>query len=187
MALPPKGDPRRPLHLAVHSLRLLGGVWILFSTCAMSPFFLFRGRGSALSVSALIYLLPVFLFYVAPGASFIVLSVFVARKRAWAVIVSICLASLACLVALLGLAGIAYWLTSATFQPPMLFPLGLALLMVFAFAQLIYHLAKSFEVIRDAPPNERGFEPIMVPPAPVAEIFQHDQRDDRPPPPASAV
>ena len=37
MALPAKGDPRRPLHLAASSMRVMGILFLVLSTCAMYP------------------------------------------------------------------------------------------------------------------------------------------------------
>ena len=58
----------------------------------------------------------------------------------------------------------------------MFIPLGVVLLMLAAFGQLIYHLAKSFAAIRHTPPQERGFEPIMVPPTPASAIYHQPQQ-----------
>ena len=161
MPIPPKGDPRRPLHLAIRSMRLLGGILILFATCVGATFVL-RVSGSSRRppIAALISIL----LYLLPGASFILLALFLARRQLWAVVASICLASMALLGALLALLGllISAFGPHADFQPVLLVPLGVTAIVVAALVQLIYHLARSFTAIRIAEPQERGFEPIMV-------------------------
>ena len=104
MTIPPKGDPRRPLHLAIRSMRLLGGILILFATCATVPMLVLKGRGAAAAPPVLIVL--GLMFYVVPGVCFIVLSIFLARRQFWAVVASICMASVACLFALVMFVGL---------------------------------------------------------------------------------
>jgi hypothetical protein len=161
MPIPPRGDPRRPLHLAIRSMRLLGGILVLFATCATVPFVIRAGTGRTAPPWAMLIVLA---FYLVPGAGFIVLSIYLARRQAWAVVASICLASMALLVILLALLGLAMFAFGphADFELVLLVPLSVTLLIAAALGQLIYHLAKSFEAIRIAEPQERGFEPIMA-------------------------
>ena len=158
MPIPPRGDPRRPLQLAIRSMRLLGGILLLFSTCATAPFFLRGGRPGGVPWVALIGML----FYLAPGICFIVFAVFLARRQFWAVVASLCLASASCLLMLGALAFFVTFALRDDFQPILLVPLGVIALIVVALGQLIYHLARSFEAIRIVEPQERGFEPIMM-------------------------
>jgi hypothetical protein len=60
MALPPKGDPRRPLVLGVRSTRLFGIIFLLFGLCSSLPMLLMprsfigmRGAGGGVSLIVL--------------------------------------------------------------------------------------------------------------------------------------
>jgi hypothetical protein len=50
---------------------------------------------------------------------------------------------------------------------PFLIGVGVMAVVVLALAQLVYHLARSFQAIREPPygRDERGFEPVMATPA----------------------
>lgn len=166
MPLPPKGDPRRGLHLAIRWMRVLGGLLLLFAT----------GACIVGALTALLYLLPV-------GLCFIVLPIYLRRRQFWAVVASTCLASVASLVPLLALVKLVLFFDSQPFHSAMLIPLGVLLLMLLGFAQLIYHLSRSFDAIKYLEPAVRGFEPIMVPPATAAEMYQQrEPRHEQPPP-----
>ena len=161
MPIPPKGDPRRPLHLAIRSMRLLGGMLVLFATCVTIAFVLRRGPMRGSSVPAFYFIFVV--FYLLPGTCFIVFSIFLARRRMWAVVASLCLASVGCLVAL-GATGVMIVLIVANRAADWgaMIPIGVMALIVAALGQLIYHLARSFAAVRYTAPEERGFEPIMM-------------------------
>jgi len=169
MALPPKGDPRRPLHLAVRSMRLLGGILLLFTSCmALSVGMTLIRLGPKMLTSPLMFI--GMLLYFVPGVCFFVFAHYLKRRQAWAVVASICLAGVGCLFMLIGLFGLAVISTSQSRGgAPMLIPAGIMLLILAALGQLIYHLARSFEAIKYMPPEERGFEPIMT-------GEQHDSR-----------
>jgi hypothetical protein len=100
------------------------------------------------------------------------------------VVASICLALTASLFALGGLAGMLYVLVSDRFHPARLIPVAVLVVMLAALGRLIHHLVQSFEAIRHAPPQARGFEPIMVPPAAASAVYQQDDARHDPPPPA---
>jgi hypothetical protein len=161
MPIPPKGDPLRPLHLAIHWTRVLGGLLVVFATCVTIAFVLRRGPMRGNSVPAFYFIFVV--FYLLPGACFIVFSIFLARRRAWAVVASLCLASVGCLV-VLGAIGVMIVLIVANRAADwrVMIPIGVMALILAALGQLIYHLARSFEAIHYTAPAERGFEPIMM-------------------------
>jgi hypothetical protein len=162
MALPPKGDPRRPLHLAIRSTRLLGILCVLFGLCTMLPSFPTTSGPSAvlLAGASLVCLLP--------GAAYFLVSMFLARRQFWAVVLGLVLASLQALFALAALIGVLAALiidarNTGDVEPfGFVFVLGLFLFLV-AFCQLISHLILSFGAIKHVPPEEQhGFEPVFA-------------------------
>jgi len=166
MALPPKGDPRRPLHLAVRSTRMLAIIFLLFGSCAFVPF-LIRG---AMPVNARVFLeLGNVILYFGPGAVYLVTSIYLMRRRFWAVVVAIVLASIQLLLVLIGIISLLIVMMRQPIPQPVssfaLIPAGILLLIILALVQLIYHLALSFEAIKYIPVEEQhGFEPLMAQP-----------------------
>jgi len=164
MALPPRGDPRRPLHLAIRSTRLLGVIFLLAATCASLPMLLGGGiwRGGRM----LVFSIVVLVIYVVPGAAYFLLSIFLGRRQFWAVVASLVLASIQLMFTLLAAIGITMAALSA---PNGTFSIIIILLIYFvvaALVQLVYHLARSFEAIKHLPADQmRGFEPLMPDPA----------------------
>ena len=141
MAIPRKGDPRRPLYLAVSSMRLLGVI------------FLFVG-------AMLLYLIPLSRFAqilcalcCAIGALYLVFSFFLKRYQPWAVTASLILAGFH---ELIGTVWTIYKLNAIT------------LAWIVAIGQTIWHLSLSYGSIRAQwTAGPRGFEtlpPKDVPP-----------------------
>lgn len=164
MALPQKGDPRRPLHLAIRSIRLLGIIFLLLGSCVSIVFFLPAARGRGAKLGGLLAMLV----YVGPGVAYLIFSIFLKERKFWAVVAALVLASLQLIVVLVS--GIVIGASVATrgIGPRtgdllgFVFALGLVGL---ALSQLIYHLALSFESIKYIPLEvQRGFEPVMPPP-----------------------
>jgi hypothetical protein len=166
MALPPKGDPRRPLFLAVRSMRLLGIIIILLSAVMFIPFFVLSrsaGTGSGFSLLFLI----IALVYLIPGILFVLCAIFLARRQAWAIIVGLVLSSMVLLFSLFGLVAGLIRAATGTSEPFMAIQLIISLVFVAAFTQLIFHLSRSFESVRYMNMDvQRGFEPLPVTPAP---------------------
>jgi len=162
MPLPRKGDPRRPLHLAVRSTRLLAIIFLFFGSLAVAPM-LTRGglaRGPDLLVS-----LSIFLVYIAPGVAYLIFSIFLKRRQLWAVWADLILASIHLLITLIGAVTLIIVSLNTMNRIIALAPAAILGLIILALAQLIYHLALSFEAIKHVPPEEsRGFEPLMVEP-----------------------
>jgi hypothetical protein len=178
MALPPKGDPQRPLHLAVRSTRVLGILFIALGACGMLPMFylgLARGRtpGGGMPMGAMAMLgISTILFYFGPGAAYLVCSIFIARRRTWAVITAMVLAAIQLLFITFGLVALLVMFLSAGARSlGILIALAIAVLLILALAQLEYHLSKCFEAIRRAPIDvQRGFEPLpAVPVVPIVD------------------
>jgi hypothetical protein len=170
MALPPRGDPRRPLHLAIRSTRLLGAVGTLIGSCVLMPLMMRLSGGRGVFASGRIVFLGS-VFYLVPGVLLLVFSVFMARRRLWAVVGALVVSSLAAVFLLV--AGVGFGITIslvATRQTqvvPIVLFVGVWTVFLVSVAQLIYHLAKSFEGIKHPPFGEelRGFEVLPAAPA----------------------
>lgn len=178
MALPPKGSPQRPLHLAIRSTRLLGIVFLVFAGCGTMPmFYMARGGGGGGMPTwyGLSMMAGLLLLYFAPGALYLVCAVFMRRRRTWAVVVAMVVAGMQLLFLLVGL--IALIVTQPMRETPAIFiPLGVMALLIVALGQLEYHLARSFEAIRQSPVDvQRGFEPLPVIPNAAPTLYQNDQ------------
>jgi branched-chain amino acid transport system permease protein len=163
-----KGDPRRPLYLAIRSVRLLGIVFLLLGSCAFLTLFIPRGRvGPRLMVGPV---LAIILVCVITGAANIVFAIFLKKREFWAVVASLIVASMQLLFALPGGIRLAMaWLTpgGSNAGTPLLIVTLVVGLVILALAQLVYHLALSFKAIQYIPlEQQRGFEPFMIHPIP---------------------
>ncbi len=185
MPLPPKGDPQRPLHLAVRSTRVLGILFLALGLWGTVPMFL-AGMRSARPVSTfgmgVIALSMVFIHF-GPGALYLVCSVFLARRRTWAVITAMIIAGVQLAYMLLAFAfgGLALNLFSAPAAPSalVLVAFGVSMLIFLALAQLEYHLSKCFEAIRLAPIEvQRGFDPLPATPLPATPVLANREDAD---------
>jgi hypothetical protein len=162
MALPPKGDPTRPMYLAIRSMRLLGIIIVLFSLLMFIPVIALRGSGGA-GIGFSILFIIMALVYLIPGLLFILCSIFLKRRQAWAIIVGIILSSIVLLMSIFGLIAGLFQMVTGNSEPFMLVQLIISLIFVAAFAQLIFHLSKSFESLRVLNMSvQRGFEPLPV-------------------------
>jgi hypothetical protein len=167
MGIPARGDPRRPLYLAVRSTRVLGILFLLIGTF-VSLLLSVRGgmprRGGIFLTGGLL------LFYVGPGVVYLITAIYLKRRQFWAVVVGLVLASIQSLFVLLGIAGILLTLMRQPAVSIALVPMGVMIFVLLALAQLIYHLSLSFEAIKYAPTEEQhGFEPLMATPPPPKE------------------
>ena len=176
MALPPKGDPQRPLALAVRSTRVLGIVFIGIGVLGMLPTFTMgmRGAGGAtLSIATMaLIVVTATLTYFGPGALYLVCSNFIARRRKWAIVTAMVLAAIQILLICIGLITLTRFYLSAapqTRSSAVFIPLAFTLFILLALAQLEYHLCRCFEAIRLSPVDmQRGFDPLQ--PAPVIPL-----------------
>jgi hypothetical protein len=140
---------------------VLAGIFLLFGTCTTVPlaFSGFRGGAGSLGIALGA------LFYVAPGAAYLVLMIYLKRRRFWAVVATIVVAAVQCLFMLMGMVfGLIF--AARGNAPAVTYVVAAFLAFVcLALAQLIYHLALSFDAIKHLPLDEqRGFEPLMVTP-----------------------
>jgi hypothetical protein len=169
MALPPKGDPRRPLHQAVRTTRFLGIGWVLVGACAVIPLLARMGLDPGIPAPARVVLFR-WIFYLVPGTLFLVFSLFMRRRRFWAVLGALIVVSLINLSLVAMAVGILVALVAQRQARPLTVFAVLAVWAVsqLAGAQLLYRLARSFEAIKLAPfgqEESRGFEPLRVTPA----------------------
>ena len=181
MAIPPKGDPRRPLHLATRSMRVLGILLLLFSTCVGFSLSRMMAAGGGMVWMKMI-MIGAFALYAVPGLCYFIFPIFMMKRQLWAVIASIVLVSIHLLFALLGLAGMAFTTLKnpSQQQSVTLIPLAVVFLVIAALGQLLWHLSQCFEAIKHMPATERGFEPIL--PAQPYMPAPGEYHDFRPPP-----
>lgn len=168
MPLPRRNDPQRPLALAIRSTRLLGIVMILFSLLPMGGIIVAsRSFSSRPGVGELVAVGVIMLLIMGPGIMYLLCSIFMKRRRKWAIIVAIVLSSIQLLW--IGFSGITLLLSingsSSTQQTGIAIAMGVILIFLLAFIQLIVHLSKSFSSLHHDPvAGDRGFAPIMVQP-----------------------
>ena len=168
MALPPRGDLRRPMHLAIRSMWILGGLLVALGICGTGGGLLVAQRGGLPPGMAVMQMIGA-LFYLVPGVLYIVFALYLKQRQFWAVIAGLVLASGQLLFVLFGFVAslVMYFVPNSGLPPPFLIAIGVMGLFALALAQLVYHLARSFQAIREPPygKEERGFEPVGVHPA----------------------
>lgn len=167
MPLPPRDDPQRPLALAIRSTRLLGIVMILLSFIPLlSIGFAARSFSGLPAWIEIIAISMILLLILGPGVMYLLCSIFMKRRRKWAIIVAIILSSIQ--LAWIGFSGatlIASIVESPGQNSGIFVAMGLIVIFMLAFIQLLVHLSKSFSSLRHIPiGGERGFSPIMVQP-----------------------
>ena len=166
MALPPRGDPRRPLMLAVSSCRLLGAIGLLLGTCAGVP--LLGGMGRRGFGPPVAWAMLSLVLLLGGGAAYLVFAHFVGRRRFWAVVSALVMTSVLLLMCVVGL--VATLVVVLVVQPGLrrssfgLIGPGIYALATLALGQLVYHLARSITALNMVPPGEvgRGFEVMPV-------------------------
>jgi hypothetical protein len=162
MPLPPRGNPERPLRLAIRSTRLLGIVFLCFGAISLVPLAFYRARGPGFAFT-LFYVLAS-LVYLTPGIGYIICSVFLSKRQPGAIVATIVLAVLNVLFILFGFGVLLVTVArnNDPLMPYILIPIAIGAIFILALIQLIYHLSKSFEALRH-PPTPHGFAPIMFP------------------------
>ena len=102
MAIPPRGDPRRPLHLAIRSCRAVGGLFILFGIGPLLLVFANPRRNGVPAAANVIGAIIASTSQFAIATAFYVLALFLKKRQLWAVITALVLASLMFLVLFVG-------------------------------------------------------------------------------------
>jgi hypothetical protein len=182
MAIPPRGDVRRPLHLAIRSCRLLGILLIVLSLCGSIGMMVGR-RGGATGASVAWVQFGALLVYLVPGLVYLVCAIYLKQRKFWAVVVALVMASLHLLMGMAVMVALSVVVVmDKNMDVPARISAVVGLIVILAFGQLVYHLARSFEAIKHAPIEEqRGFEPLSVQPLPPAVQPPHQSNfNDRP-------
>ena len=144
MTLPPPGDPRRPLYLAIRSTRLLGVLFVLLGL--VTPIPTLRANPGRFDLpwpviaSSLIHLVP--------GVLYLICAVLLGRRRRAAVVAALGLAAVHCVMVAGSLAAFSGLLFAAA--PGTLFlitAVSVMLLSMAALGQLFFHLMKSFGAV----------------------------------------
>jgi peptidoglycan/LPS O-acetylase OafA/YrhL len=151
MTLPPPGDPRRPLQLAIRSTRLLGVLFILLGLITPLP---------TLHSNPNVFELPwpvvaSSLIQMVPGLLYLVCAVLLKRRRRSAVISALGLVAVHCVMVAGSLAAYSELLVSQT--QDFGFLIGALLVMLLAMAalgQLFFHLTKSLKIVYPQPADE---------------------------------
>lgn len=158
------------MFLAMRSMRAMG--FLLMAVGVISTLPMMLGTGTrGLAAAGLISFLS-FMIYLLPGVLYFVFATYISRRRFWAVVAGICLASIHAIFAVLGIVGLATLMLTMSERARFIWiPIGLCGLMLVALVQLLSHLVKTFEAIKYLPSDaQRGFEPLM--PATPAQVLQ---------------
>jgi hypothetical protein len=144
MTLPPHGDPRRPLCLAIRSTRLLGVMFLLLGV--ITPLPTVRSDG-------LLHLpwpvVATSLTHLVPGLLYLVSAVLLGRRRRSALISALGLVAVHCVMIAGSLAAYSGLLVAQTQDPKFLIvALVVSLLAMAGLGQLFFQLVKSFAIIR---------------------------------------
>lgn len=171
MALPDKGDPTRPLHLAARSSRLLGMLMVLLGTLVLAVALFTRSgsRGTALNQMSLMLFIGAAI-YLLPGIALMVIVRPLRNGKMWAIVTGMGLAGILLLFATLSLGGTVLQLI---YGRGSLVALAVSAFAVLAFGQMLMHVIQGYRNRRNAPDAQRGFEPLMVQPIPPSEDMRH--------------
>jgi len=174
MALPPKGDPTRPAHLAARSTRVLGILLTLLGALAVLAvsgdirYMLRGGRGMWYALIPAAMALGLLGF----GIAMLAIVRAIRRMSVWAVITGMVMTS-CCLAFSLFYLGVFAWLLIWRSPPPgvyprALIPLGVLVFSLVAFGQMLMHLIQAFKHRKSDPNYLRGFAPLMAQPVTLA-------------------
>ena len=166
------GEPWEVIHLAAASLRLVGGIMLLLGVAGVLTLALVLGFDGFDPDRLVVRFFTNTLPYIVAGGAFLFAARYVNRRRRWAVVVALCLTSGACLLALAVLVSLIALARMGEFESIfMAIPIVLVVAFTFALGRLIFHLAATFEAMRqlDNPrPTTIGFEAIpTLPPPPL--------------------
>jgi hypothetical protein len=161
MHVPPRGDPQRPIELAIRSTKLLGVASVAFGLVMVFAFGYFNRflhfRKYFIGMGMLVWFVP--------GVLFLTASWFMRRRSRAGVFTALATSWVQAIFAAAILFG------SLTVQPVSPVPVTVAALWAAALAQLIVHLWKSLESVRLDRGHVRGFEAVAAPaPRPVLPL-----------------
>lgn len=163
--IPTKGDPARPVALAVNAARTLGVLLIVVAVLVLAASGLIRSVGD--SPLVLIVLAGVVGVYGVPGALFIVFAGQLKQRKSWAAIVLIVMGGLVALLSAVAVASGAVRMAAADpgDAAGALGPVVFAAAILASAVLLIVHAARSLASIRvfgQSPNAPIGFQPIMA-------------------------
>jgi hypothetical protein len=159
-SLPPKGDPARPLHLAVRSSRLLGAASVLCGLVVILAF----GYFNRYTLYRKHFIAGGMIVWFVPGVLLATCSHFLARRRKGAAVAAMVVAFSQ------GVCAAALLYFSVTLTPVSPIPVILAALWVAAIVQLLHHLWRSLRAIEVDVDHVRGFELDSAPPRAVLPL-----------------
>ena len=158
MTLPPHGDPRRPLYLAIRSTRLLGVMFLLLGLVTLIPALQNYWRLGDIPRAVFISSMT----HVVPGMLYLVSAVLLGRRRRSAVISALGLVAVHCVMIAGSLAAYSGLLVAQTQDPKFLiFALVVSLLAMAGLGQLFFQLTKSFAVIQLPPENDPAPDSVI--------------------------
>jgi hypothetical protein len=153
MRIPPRGDPQRPIELAIRSTRLLGIVSTLFGLVMVLVFGYFnhslRFRKYFIGLGMVVWFVP--------GVLYLTAWWFMRRRSRAAVLSAMVTAAVQALFAA------AIFVGTMTVQPVSPVPVVMSALWAAALGQLLVHLSKSLESVRLDTEHVRGFEMLQTP------------------------
>jgi hypothetical protein len=156
------------MHLAIRAMWVLGILLVVLGVCGMGGSLMLVTRGGAPG-GMLVFQFLGAMFYWVPGIAYIACAIYLKRRRFWAVIAGLVVASVQFLFLLTGFVGllVVYLLPHSDLPRAFAVVIGVLALFALALAQLVYYLARSFQAIQEPPygREEHGFEPIVVGPA----------------------
>jgi hypothetical protein len=152
MQVPPKGDPQRPIELAIRSTRLLGVASTAFGLVMVFAFGYFNRfqhfRKYFIGMGMLVWFIP--------GVLFLTASWFIRRRSRAGVITALATAGVQ------GLFAIAIFAGTLTLEPVSPIPVLVSALWAVALGQLLVHLWKSLESVRLDTGHVRGFDAVAA-------------------------
>lgn len=192
MPIPPKGDPDRPLGLAVNAARTMGGISIAVGL--MAGCFIFADLGEAPpGFRATIWILGFIMagLCLVPGVLYFVFASRLRAYKGWAAVVLLVMASLQTLLLALNLARGLLQLAASKESSAGDVVLIFIVIFFLVGVLLIVYLSKSFTAIRLYQNQNAGhaFQPIMRPSpyaGPYARQYQGHHQSPPTPPAAQA-
>jgi hypothetical protein len=148
----PKGDPQRPIELAIRSTRLLGVASTAFGLVMVFAF----GYFNRFQHFRKYFILMGMLVWFIPGVLFLTASWFMRRRSRAGVVTALATAGVQALFAAAIFAG------TLTLEPVSPIPVLVSALWAVALGQLIVHLWKSLESVRLDTTRLRGFDALSA-------------------------
>ena len=161
-------DPAETLDLAVRSLRLLGGIvllWAALGTMTMILRFRMVDLSDDVDDDALAAFAASTAPYVAGGSLLLVFAHYLRRRRTWAAVAATAVVTVMFVTSAFALLGMIVYMLGEYDTLFMLVPIVFAAALVYALGQLTYHLTRTHDAIRRLDREEfGGFEPIVATP-----------------------